>query len=186
MRALTAAVLMSVSLAIPVLANSALENNALYQWDTKNGTPTYSPDPPPKGVKYIVVGPDLQPLEQQPAPLTDSQRSDANKTVAAANNANAKVTPTLTAKKWKPVRYANAPANNAQPIIKTKRTIETSAVAEIAAPIAYESDDCLTIKREKLVLESQFARAKTDAEMDSAVLSLRDKSSEYRQKCQRN
>lgn len=185
MRTLTAAVLMSVSLALPAPGNSALDNNALYQWDTKNGTPTYSPDPPPKGVKYIVVGPDLQPLVQQPAPLTDDQRSDTNNTVAAASNANAKVTPTLApAKKWKPVRYANAPATNAQPIVKAKRTIDTTAVAEIAPPIIYESDDCLTIKREKLILESQFARAKTDAEMDSAVLSLRDKSSEYSQKCQ--
>lgn len=185
MRTFNAAILVAVSLALPVSGHSALENNALYQWETQNGTPTYSPDPPPKGVKYIVVGPDLQPLAQQPAPLTDAQRANTGNSVAAASSATAKAPPVQPpVKKWKPVRYANAPATNAQPIFKAKKPIATTATPDIAAPIVYESDDCLTIKREKLILESQFARASTDAEMDSAILSLHERSSEYRQKCQ--
>lgn len=191
MRTLTAAVLISASLALPALGNAALDNNTLYKWETKNGTPTYSPDPPPKGVDYVVVGADLQPLAQQPTPLTDAERSSPSNTISEAKTANAKtVQKAEPVKKWKPVRYANAPETSAQPIIKAKKTPETAAkptvIADIATPIAFESEECLAIKREKLVFESQFTRAKTNAEMDSAILSLRDKSGEYRQKCQSN
>jgi len=42
--------------------------NPLYQWIEKDGTPTFSPDPPPKGVDYTIVGPDLEPLTGQPVP----------------------------------------------------------------------------------------------------------------------
>ena len=167
----------------PMTNSAALENNALYQWETKNGTPTYSPDPPPKGVKYVVVGPDLKPLAVQPALPGDAAQAadDAivtnDSTIASANSV---VAP---AKKWKPIRYANAPTDNPQVIIKTKAVTEPVVTAEIAAPVVPESNECQVINRERMILESQFARAKTDAEMDDTILRLHAKSIEFGKKC---
>ena len=185
MRTLLAAAFMSGAFLLASTVNAQLDNNALYQWETRNGTPTYSPDPPPKGVDYVIVGPDLKPLAQQPTQMADTQRKDGNNTVIEASNTNTKTTTTQPpAKKWKPVRYANAPANNPQQIVKARKTIEAATpTAAVATPLVYESDDCLTLKREKLILESQFARAKTDAEMDSAILRLHEKSNEYGRSC---
>jgi len=50
----------------------AASANVLYSWTHSDGTPTFSPDPPPKGVPYVVVGPDLQPLPNQSAPAASA------------------------------------------------------------------------------------------------------------------
>lgn len=182
MRNLISGLLVSSAIMAPITNSAALENNALYQWVTKNGTPTYSPDPPPKGVKYVVVGPDLKPLATQPTPTVDAA-TNAKDTIITAGSTAAIATHTTPAKKWKPVRYANAPSNNAQVIIKAKAATQPAMTAEIAAPEALETNECQVIKRERMILESQFSRAKTDREMDDTILQLHAKSMEYGKKC---
>jgi len=39
----------------------------LYQWTGEDGTPTYSVEPPPRGVQFVVIGSDLKPKANQPA-----------------------------------------------------------------------------------------------------------------------
>jgi hypothetical protein len=46
-----------------------------------------------------------------------------------------------------------------------------------------ESDECLVMKRDKLVLESAFSKAKTDAQMDQAILKLKEASEKYNSVC---
>ena len=182
MRPFISGLLISSVVMAPMTHTAALENNALYQWETKNGTPTYSPDPPPKGVKYVVVGPDLKPLARQPSPpvATANEADDAiittSSNVAAASTAEP-------AKKWKPVRYANAPDGKSQTVFKAKATAEPEVAASVTAAPFVESVECQLIKRQKLILESQFSRAKTDAEMDDTILKLHEKSREYGNKC---
>ncbi len=179
MRTLIASFILSTTLSVPAVCQATLDNGALYQWESSNGTPTYSPDPPPKGTKYIVVGADLQPLAKQPAlaPIPEPSAKTAATSIAVAPTPATPTQPPPA--KWKPVRYANDPAIKAT---KTNRAPATITVEATAATI-YESDECLALKREKLVLESQFARAKTDADMDNTILQLHEKSGEYKQRC---
>jgi len=39
----------------------------LYQWTGEDGTPTYSVEPPPRGIPFVVIGPDLKPAANQGA-----------------------------------------------------------------------------------------------------------------------
>jgi len=39
----------------------------LYQWTGEDGTPTYSVEPPPRGVQFVVIGSDLKPTPNQPS-----------------------------------------------------------------------------------------------------------------------
>ena len=181
MRNLISGLLISSAVIAPMTNSAALENNALYQWETKNGTPTYSPDPPPKGVKYVVVGPDLKPLAIQPT-VSDDAVADVKDSIVTTHSTTNIVTDAAPAKKWKPVRYANAPSNNAQVIIKAKanQPALTNKITTLDVPVSRE---CQVIKRERMILESQFSRAKTDREMDDTILKLHEKSIEYGKQC---
>lgn len=174
MRHLISTVLITATTIVPVISAAALDNHALYQWQTKNGTPTYSPEPPPEGVEYVIVGADLKPLAVQPP---KSAATADNNSIPAQTPANK-----IPAPQWKPVRYANAPVTNPT---RNQPAPTTTVVAEVAAPIILESDECLAIKRDKLILESQFARAKSSEEMDNTVLRLHTKSLEYKERCRR-
>ena len=175
---------------LAIVLHAPLANaNSLYQWTSKDGTPTYSPDPPPKGVQYTVVGPDLQPLAGQPAaptsatpnnalgklPLqnTTQQKAAENNTVQKSKVVIAPTPKSLPEKaptpKWKPVKYADAPnAEQEQPVF-TGNVVTSST---IDSPVTTVSDECLTIKQQLLILEGQFANAHTAQEMDQAVLRL--------------
>lgn len=170
---LTTGLLMAASLCAPSYAGT------LYQWTGKDGTPTYSPDPPPAGVKYELVGDDLKPLPKN----VDMSKpvKIANKPAAANRASNASVAPAQQpaaqtvipqpmAKKpvtpWKPVRYANDPTPRAKkPVKAPKRTQDPAAVASV-------SPECKQARQKMVLLESQFAQALTDEQMDAAVLQL--------------
>ena len=61
------------SLVLALVLSQTAGANALYSWKHKDGTPTFSPDPPPKGVPFVIVGPDLKPI---PQPLPGLQQSN--------------------------------------------------------------------------------------------------------------
>jgi len=63
------------SLLLALVLSQTAGANALYSWKHKDGTPTFSPDPPPKGVPYVIVGPDLKPI---PQPLPGLQQGNDN------------------------------------------------------------------------------------------------------------
>lgn len=158
----------------------AIPADALYQWKTKDGTPTYSPDPPPDGVDYTVVDADLNPLPVQPT--ADAKASNRVRVDLSQGIKNAPQP------KWKPVIYAQDPSLKN---IKRKKSANTGTVSPPAvgdltvaatAP-AVESDACLLLKREKLVLESAFSKAKTDAQMDKAILELKEAAERYKKEC---
>ncbi|MEM7258798.1 MAG: hypothetical protein AAF404_15595 [Pseudomonadota bacterium] len=161
-------------------AMAQLPENALYQWLHKDGTPTYSPDPPPAGIKYVVVDADLNPLPVQPAPAATAATGGAPAPAPAALPAPQKAIP-----KWKPVRYAQDPnlanktasqAPSAPPVTPAQESMTRLAPAPISA-------ECLQLKRETQILESYFAEAKTAAEMDQAILKLQKKNNSFRQQC---
>ncbi len=172
---------------VPLTAPAKAPPVALYQWTSKNGTPTYSPEPPQAGVDYVVVDADLNPLPVQP------KRESATTTptrVQVPLTAPAKAAPVKPAPepKWKPVMYAEDPA--LKPIRK-KREISTEPnlppatddLTVAATKPNLESDECLVMKRDKLVLESAFSKAKTDAQMDQAILKLKEASEKYNSEC---
>ena len=176
---------------LAIVLHAPLANaNSLYQWTSKDGTPTYSPDPPPKGVQYTVVGPDLQPLAGQPAapsvtknnslgtaklPLQNvpPQNVAEGSSVKKSNIVIAPTPKSLPQKaptpKWKPVKYADAPSSEKDQPVFTGNVVTT---ATIDSPVSTVSDECLTIKQQLLILEGQFANAHTAQEMDQAVLRL--------------
>ncbi|OED38871.1 hypothetical protein AB833_17680 [Chromatiales bacterium (ex Bugula neritina AB1)] len=153
----------------------------LYLWHGRDGTPTYSPEPPPKGVAYTVVGDNLEPLKNQPAAAIASKsntgESSAPKTIITNQITDSSVKPA----KWKPVRYANDPSLKRSGISVAKsKTVVQSA---IGTPLAYETEECIGLKQTKLILESQFARATSDTQMDEVILKLREHQSAYDQRC---
>lgn len=161
-------------------ASVALPADALYQWKTKDGTPTYSPDPPPAGVDYTVVDADLNPLPVQPAAeakVPNRVRVDLSRGIKKAPQP-----------KWKPVIYAQDPSlkNIKRNKSANAGTMSPQAGGDLAvaasAPVV-ESDACLLLKREKLVLESAFSKAKTDTQMDQAILDLKEASERYKNDC---
>ena len=174
------------------LASYSASASPLYQWTGPDGTPTFSPDPPPKGVKYTIVGPDLQPLANQPAltptatatAATPAKPSPASTAPAkagsivltpapqsaqqATSQTNEQPTIKKPATQWKPVKYADDPNPNADKPVFTTRTQATATVT----PMTRVSDECLRLKQQQLILESQFAGARTAEDMDSAILKL--------------
>lgn len=166
----------------PTLAQ--LPANALYQWQSQDGTPTYSPDPPPAGVKYVVVDADLNPLPVQPAPSTVATG------VVTAPAPAALPAPKKSIPKWKPVRYAQDPnakpaaSSQAIPVAATASAIAASQEANAGINTSPLSAECQLMKRETQILESYFAEAKTASEMDQAILKLQKKNNDFRQQCQ--
>ncbi len=176
----------AVPILMALLHSSGANANNLYQWTGSDGTPTYSPDPPPKGVPFTMVGPDLKPIQSQ----AQSAPTDQQTPQATAGSQNPMVTtrksnlvmtpdpssgteaPNSVAKpkpSWKPVKYADDPnPDDAGPVFKNK----TVTAASISPPVNRITGECLTIKQRQLVLESQFANAQTATEMDQAVLRL--------------
>ncbi len=165
------------------LAQGAVAN-PLYSWVTKDGTPTYSPDPPPDGVDYVIVGPDLLPLQGQP--VAPSQPAAATNPVAANNNVAAPVSnlanpvaaaaqitksrSTTTKSNWKPVVYADDP-NPQTPIRgQAQEPGITAPVEPVTAPVTRVSAQCRNIKQQLLLLESQFANAFSAQQMDQAIV----------------
>lgn len=163
--------------------------NPLYQWIEKDGTPTFSPDPPPKGVDYTIVGPDLEPLTGQtpvqaaapaqpakatttaakPAPATAPKLAGAVVLTPAPQDAVQQPVKKAKPSKWKPVQYADDPNPVAsKPVI----TNSTKTSASVTAPLTRVSDECLGLKQQQLILESQFAGAHSPQDMDRAVLQL--------------
>lgn len=182
-----------------LLVSYATGANQLYSWKHTDGTPTFSPDPPPKGVPYEIVGRDLQPLPAQPSasdvaanqipqiPNTPSLNTPA---IAAANapaikragdivmtpapgsdnSAQAPANPALKpAPDWKPVKYADDPNPDAnQPVFSARNATADT----ITPPVNQISAECLDVRQQLMLLESQFANAVTGAEMDTAVVRL--------------
>lgn len=178
MNRLIALILLTAGATFVTTPTIALNNNALYQWVTKDGTPTYSPDPPPDGVDYVVVDSNLQPMAVQPAksPAMNSPAQKPQPQIAAKTKAPQP--------EWKPVRYAQDPALAQQKRNKTKsasKQPQVAALSETTSMVANEA--CLLLKREKLILESSLAKAKSDADMDNAILALHKKTMQYRQQC---
>ena len=175
--------------------------NSLYQWTGKDGTPTYSPDPPPKGVQYTIVGPDLQPLTGQPAATSPNQNINSGPTQLSLDNVteqepvenstpkknNVVIAPTPKSlpqeapkTEWKPVKYADAPSSSTNQPVLTGKAVAT---ASISSPVSTISDQCLSIKQQLLILEGQFANAQTAQEMDQAVLRLSNLQKSNRDQC---
>lgn len=183
MRNLISVIILTLAVAAPYTTR-ALDNNALYQWKTKDGTPTYSPDPPPAGVDYIVVDADLNPLPVQP-PRPDVAATSLPTTPApAAIPAPVK----RSVPKWKPIRYATDPSRKRLAKEAAPSAKPAASAHEVPQPMAGVSStqlnpECLLLKREAQILESYFAEATTDAEMDRAILKLQQKTETYRKQC---
>lgn len=152
----------------------------LYQWHTKDGTPTYSPDPPGKGVPYTVVGDDLEPLASQPADAIASHNKATAIPTTQVVKKNEPANPAKTIPKWTPVRYANDPVLGKVVTPKLKSGVVKPSEAK---PLKSASKECLRLKQNRLIAEGQFARASNDAEMDKAILELRDHQTAYNQSC---
>lgn len=168
--------------------STAASANPLYSWTTKDGTPTYSPDPPPEGTKYEIVGADLKPIAGQPTPPAKPS-SPAQDTVVkaeavagdkivltpapgsrdtAAAQTTARSTRTAPPPKWQPVIYADDP----NPKALKQEFNATAATPEALAPLNQVSDACINFKQQVILLESQFAHAISAKEMDDAVVRL--------------
>lgn len=170
-------------LVILLFISGAAAASPLYSWTTKDGTPTYSTDPPPKGVSYEIVGPDLQPLKGQPvnpataaalpkstAPASDSAVAE-NVVLTPAPGSNTTAVKKKSSQpraKWKPVIYADDPnPNSAKPEINT-----AAAIPQAAPAVNKISEECLGVRQKLLLLESEFANAITAKQMDDAVVQL--------------
>ncbi len=191
--------LKNISMLAALLVAQVAVAGPLYQWTTADGTPTYSPDPPPEGTDYIIVGPDLLPLAGQPvaganlakpqvtqpaaapAAVTGAKKS-ADVVMTPAPGAAAKpapvqaplqapVTPVKTTPKtrWKPVQYANDPNPGGA---KPVFNTQEAAPAAVTAPVSTVSSVCLNIRQQLSLLESQFANAYSATEMDNAIVRL--------------
>ncbi len=180
MKKIIALTLITFSTLICSLHVSALENGALYQWVGKDGTPTYSPEPPPDGIDYTVVGADLKPLAIQPEKTTVAATVPTRVPVDLTPKNEAPKPP-----KWKPVRYAQDPSLKG--IRKKKsaaQSLSQEAANELTIAANSPSDKCIYLKRDKLVLESAFSKASTDAQMDQAILKLKETTEQYKRECQ--
>jgi hypothetical protein len=208
MRRVSAVFILASGLTIMAAAPSSLLASNLYQWTGKDGTPTYSPDPPPDGVAYQLVGPDLQPLS---APASQSTTTEPAKTAStpAASQPTTAATPAVSqpaaapvaaralpkngvaplqppasakpaapVKPWKPVRYADDP----NPTAKATKKAEISEAAN-AVVTARTSTPCVNARQKMVLLESQFAQAVTDKQMDKAILQLRDHQTVVQKAC---
>ncbi len=159
--------------ALACLLAFSLSANAgnLYSWNSADGTPTYSPDPPPPGTVYTIVGPDLEPIERYRKPAQPAAEAPAT---ATANAQPAKP-------KWKPVVFTDAPATGGQPapVRKSKKDELTSQAKAGVADLT----ECMKIRRLITGLENSFARANSNAEMDQAVMALQEQTDLYQAQC---
>ena len=207
MRLFSAVFTLAIGITLTAGFSASVQANNLYQWTTSDGTPTYSPDPPPAGVDYQIVGPDLKPLPKQidftqpptaaaaktpkstvKSPVVPStQQQPTAKTVpqpskqATTGTAATEPATTKPAKPWKPVRYADNPNAPAKKPAKAPAQLSEDPVS-----IARNSPECVSAKQEMLLLEGRFAQAQTDQEMDQAVLLLRDHKSTLQAACKLN
>ncbi len=159
---------------------------ALYRWTGKDGTPTYSPDPPPIGIDYVAVDADLNPLNVQPP---RQETAVAGVPSIAPSAAIQTLAPQKSIPKWKPVRYAQDPAklaakknreNSQIAGTEVEKTSKDSTTSPGREPLSME---CQQIRHEARVLESYFAEAATATEMDQAILKLQQKTQEFRSQC---
>jgi len=166
--------------------SSAAFSGTLYQWVGKDGTPTYSPDPPPEGFSFTLVDDNLEPLPNQPSAPEPKAATTGTKIepVPVASKLQQPETPLPApspATKWKPVRYADDPA--LKQVEGKPAESKTVVSAAIGTPVKYVSPECLAFKQETMILESRFAQAKTDREMDEAILQLRSHTAGQKQIC---
>jgi len=186
------------SLLLALVLSQTAGANALYSWKHKDGTPTFSPDPPPKGVPYVIVGPDLKPIPQ-PLPGLQQGNDNINQPVAqpgapqSSNTVSANAAPVKNATDIvmtpapgtanTAAQQQPAPAAAAKPEWKPvryaddpnpdqKRSVAKARREEVAAPVDQISSECLDVKQQILMLESKFANAVTASEMDAAIVSL--------------
>jgi len=186
-----------LALATPALAaglaltGSQVIAGSLYQWTGKDGTPTYSPDPPPDGVNYEIVGADLKPLQThagssqadaEPAPATTtlSQPISPIAKSTADTQAQQKQVPSKPVVPWKPVKYADDPKTQAPPRVAAAAVNKNTTKPTIAQN---DSPACTLAKQQRAMLESEFAKATTDENMDRAILKLRDQKQIYQSAC---
>ena len=195
MRLFSAVFTLAIGITLTTGFSAFAQANNLYQWTTSDGTPTYSPDPPPAGVDYQIVGPDLKPLPkhidftQPPAAAKAAAKTQkrAEKTPVASSTQpqptvkTAQQQPAKPATPWKPVRYADNPIAPAKKPAKAP-----SQVTEDPVSIARNSPACVSAKQKMVLLESRFAQAQTDQEMDQAVLLLRDHKTTLQVACKIN
>lgn len=151
----------------------------LYSWTSEDGTPTYSPEAPPPGTVYTIVGPDLEPISRYRQPLRrENQVKPQAPSIATISPAPKS--------KWKPVVYTDAPATGAQPApIRTPRQSVTGArKSEPVEPVvSAPTSECVKLRRHINGLENSFARATSNAEMDQAVLALQQQNILYQERC---
>lgn len=160
---------------------SALDNDALYQWTTADGTPTYSPDPPPPGIEFVVVGADLKPLSiQAPEPATTAA------VIPSTPGAAAVITPVQKSiPKWKPVRYAQAPVSrpvSQDPQVQLRQQPASPTPAKVVSTRS-ASAECQLLKRDTRISENFFSDSTTATEMDQVILRLHKISQSYRDRC---
>ncbi len=206
--ALVTGIAMSASLSTSTIAGT------LYQWTGKDGTPTYSPDPPPAGVNYELVGADLQPLPKNTDATKATQTATAT-TVSRAPKApvappqgqsaeNAGQNPSLMqqAAQLATQEPAQQPAQQApkKPIVPwkpvryandpnpaKKAQVRTSAAnAPDPVSIARNSPACASARQKMALLEGQFAQSVTDEQMDAAILQLREHKPAFKAACKIN
>jgi hypothetical protein len=159
----------ATALSISLAANAG----NLYSWKAKDGTPTYSPDPPPPGTVYTIVGPDLEPITRYQQPSNSAPVTATTEVPAAAKP------------KWKPVIYADAPATGGQPepIRASKSQKSTPSTPARMTAVAGSHGQCLELRRLIAGLENSFARANSNAEMDQAILALQEQTDLYDETC---
>ncbi len=183
---------------VAILSSQAAHATTLYQWTGSDGTPTYSPDPPPKGVSYTIVGADLQPIQGQapvtqtaaqpkvpaqalpnpqptaqpstalPTPFTANRKSNVVIVPAPGSAEQPQTTPKKSKTPWKPVKYADDPNPGANQPVITRAT----ELENVEPPLSSVSSQCIAIKQKRLALEGLFANAQTAKEMDDAILRL--------------
>jgi len=105
------------SVVLALILSQMAGANALYSWKHKDGTPTFSPDPPPKGVPYVIVGPDLKPIPQ-PLPglnQNNNQNNNAGQSQSIAQQAQSQ--PSVNA--LPPASISATPAKRAGDIVMT-------------------------------------------------------------------
>lgn len=204
MTRLAAVFVLTAGFAVGGVMHLSAHAGTLYQWVGKDGTPTYSPDPPPDGVKYELVGADLKPLPKNvdlsrpaaaPAAKTQVKKTTVTQAptgveipVTGLPTAGLPATavplhkkPKKAVPKWKPVRYADDP----NPPIKQTRKQAAKATSNpvSAAELARNQPGCVKAKQRMVLLESQFAEAANDKEMDQAILQLREQKPVYLTEC---
>lgn len=131
------------SLVLTLLLSQLAGANVLYSWKHSDGTPTFSPDPPPKGVPYVIVGPDLKPIPQPLPGLRQSNPAQSQPLVPqSAPQAAAGVAATAAApvKKASDIVMTPAPGSVAASPQKTSPQIAPETPPADWKPVTYAND----------------------------------------------